>query len=264
MSRVMTGQVFDPTSGVQEPSTHGLEGHRGTVPPMGGTTVLDLLAVPGATAPVELVDRLPLVVPSVDVEVVLDPRWLLDLHDPTLVISHGYVGPDRRSLDRTGNGPPTGADRWSRLLRRAVQVVVTTVAVVVPLVLIASPAAPPATRAAPPAVAKAVPAPTTGRGHRTAHGAAATSARTARIAAAHQRALARATARAAAAGPVATLTAVTAARGARPAPPGAALVRAAARAQVAQGRADRAAARAAIRGAARSRHAGRGATPPVG
>ena len=36
---------------------------------------------------------------------VLDPSWLLDLHDPTLVISHGYVGPDRRRAQRTsGHG----------------------------------------------------------------------------------------------------------------------------------------------------------------
>ena len=113
MFRVMTGQEFDPTPGVQGLRTHGQEGHRRTVSPIGGTTVLDLLAVPVETVPCGAVDRLPMVVPSADVEVVLDPSWLVDLHDPTLVISPGYVGPDRRRADRTWDGPPPTPGRWT-------------------------------------------------------------------------------------------------------------------------------------------------------
>ena len=268
MSRVMTGQVFDPTSGVEELATHGHEGHRGAVAPTGGTSVLDLLdlvPVPVGTTPDALVDRLPLVVPSADVEVVLDPQWLVDLHDPTLVISPGYVGPDRRGVDRPDREQAHGTDWWTRLFRRAVQVVVTTVAVVVPLVLIATPAAPPTTRSTPPVAAKVVPAPTTVRGHRPPRAAT----RAARNAAARQRALARATARAAGAGPVATLTSATPDGASRRGPLAGAHVRTdrirvASATQVAERRADRATARAAARGAARPRHGGRDTTPPVG
>ena len=48
-----------------------------------------------------------------DVEIVLAPEWLADLHDPTLVISQGYVGPDRRQGDRSPPGYG-GADGRTR------------------------------------------------------------------------------------------------------------------------------------------------------
>ena len=259
MLQVMTGQGSDPTSGVEGLLTRGQEGHRGTVPPLGGTTVLDLLAVPVETVIHERSDRLPTVVPSADVEVVLDPSWLLDLHDPTLVISPGYVGPDRRGTDRTWDSPEPAPGRWTPLLRRAVQVVVATVVVAVPLVLMASPAVPPSARPTPPSVTKVAPTPTTARDHHAARAAGSATARTAQIEVAHQRALARASARIAAAASVATAQAVktlaattgdvrTADRAEAHAR--ATQDRAAARAEAVRRRADRAAARAATRRAA--------------
>ena len=40
----------------------------------------------------------------------LDPQWLADLDDPTLVISPGYVGPDRRRAARDERHEPRRAD----------------------------------------------------------------------------------------------------------------------------------------------------------
>jgi hypothetical protein len=257
MSRVMTGQGFGPPSGVRGLRTDGQEGHRGTVPRHRGTTVLDLLELPDGSAPCRAV---------------LDPAWLTDLHDPTLVITPGYVGPDRRRSDRTWDGAPAAPDRRARLIRRAIQVLVTTVAVVVPLVLIASPAAPPALATRPPA-GSSVSSPTAGHVHRALRGNRALSPRSARVGAAGRRALARSGATAAA---VAGVPAATTSTTPAPAAPSArAVARVEARARIVQARAaTRAAAsrRRAVRAATRaaagatnpSPHGGRGATAPVG
>ena len=290
MSRVMTGHEFDPTSAVEVLPTHGQVGRRRTVSPMGGTTVHDLLAVPVGTVPRRLVVRPPGVMPPSDVEV-LDPSWLLDLHDPTLVITHSYVGPDRRRTERTSGQGERTPGRWTLLLRRVIQVVVTTTAVVAPLVLIATPAVPPVARSVPPVATKVVTAPAAVRVHRATHDAAASRLRTARIEAARLRASARSSARAAAAATaaavpaaatVATTFASTRSAGGAAAHARTVQARAAARAatlaEAARHRAHRAAARAAAqakearhradraaaRAVARSQHGGRGSVPSVG
>ena len=85
-----------------------------------------------------------------DVEVVAAPELVADLHDPSLVISPGYVGPDRRRTDRQRSDrrrsdqwvpPNNGVPQW---LRRVMQVVLLTTLVVVPLTMIASRSVPPA------------------------------------------------------------------------------------------------------------------------
>jgi hypothetical protein len=263
MTRVMTGQGSDPTSGVQELLTRGQEGRRRTASPIGGATVVDLLAVPDEAVREDPGDRRPVVVRPDEVEVVLDPSWLLDLHDPSLVISHSYVGPDRRLVGRTEDAPGPISARWFRLLRRVIQVAVLTAAVVVPLVLIASPAVPPAARSTPPAATKATPATTAARGHRAPRTLRASGTRPARVVragAAHQRALARARAAAVAAAPAATAASPRATASARSASrvrnhARTVQVRAAARAAAARHRADRA--------AARSRRGGRATGPSV-
>jgi hypothetical protein len=250
MTRVMTGQGTDPSSGVQALLTRGQEGRRRPASPIGGTTVVDLLAVPDEAVRRDPVDRRPVVVRPDDVEVVLDPSWLADLHDPTLVISHSYVGPDRR-VGRTNEAPGTRPARWFRLLRRVVQVAVLTAAVVVPLVLIASPGVPPAARSTPPAATKAAPAATAARGHRASRVPRGTGAKPARIVrngAAHQPALARARTAAVTVAPAVTAVSPRATASARSAARVRTLarivqVRAAARAAAARHRADRAAAR---------------------
>ncbi len=276
----MTGQELKSASGA-DLLAHGREGPRRTVSPMGCSIALDLLAIPAASVPPGPVTRRPIVVPSADVEVMLDPSWLLDLHDPTLVISNSYVGPDRRRTDRSWDQGRWRPRRWARLIRRAVQVVVMTAAVVVPLVLIASPAPPPATTAVPSAASGAVPAPATVRVHRSPYASRAMTPLPARIDSAAPAAAVPvtstspgATARDAAEAQVAQhRAAARAARAAARADRAAA--RAAARAQAradrlaarAQARADRAAARAAARAAraaARSPHGGRHGVPSVG
>jgi len=273
----MTGQRYDVTSGVRL-LTRGQARRRRTTSPMGGTTVLDLLAVPVEAVPDGPGVRPPVVGPPTDVEV-LDPSWLLDLHDPTLVITDSYVGPDRRRRERTsvqGGGTP---GRWNVLLRRAAQVIVATTVAVVPLVLIATPAVPPATGGIPPTATKA------GHVHRTAHAYGASRLRAVRAEATRLRAPGSAGARTAAPAPSATASAPapapapTASGSARSAARAAGharrvRARAAAQAQAARHRAHRAAARAAAqaqaarhrahRAAARSQLGGRGTVPSAG
>ncbi len=209
MHHVMTGQEFDRSSGVQGLLTRGQQARRASAAAAGAPTATDLLA--GAAQPVDPagsgraygpvatavpapagVERRPVVVPPGDVEVVLDPRWLADLDDPTLVISPGYVGPDRRRFPRTWDDPGPARSPWAEFVRRVGQVVLLTLAVVVPLAMIATHSVPPATRA--PATGNqsaAGAAPGAARGRRAAHTFGATPEQVARADAAYQRALAR-------------------------------------------------------------------------
>ena len=75
-----------------------------------------------------------------DIEIIVGADLLADLHDPSLIISQGYVGPDRRRFDRS-IPPPTGMPMW---LRRTMLVVFLTTVVVVPLTMISVRSVPPA------------------------------------------------------------------------------------------------------------------------
>lgn len=99
------------------------------------------------------------------VEVVVTPGWLADLHDPTLVISHAYVGPDRRRVDQST--PPEPSWR-SRLVRRIAQVVCMT-AVAVPLTMTVNRSVPPATTGTPPAAIRESATVAGMPGHRSPH-----------------------------------------------------------------------------------------------
>jgi len=117
----------------------------------------------GADGTAADVARRPLVVP----ELVLDPEWLADLDDPTLIISPGYVGPDRRGSARDEDGTVRGRRRRVGFVRRGTQVALMTALAVVSLALIASRSAPPAAHApsAPNAAVAAAPTGRTGAGH---------------------------------------------------------------------------------------------------
>ncbi len=80
-----------------------------------------------------------------EMEIVLDPQWLADLHDPHLIISRGYVGPDRRRSDRSWVDLPARRSRTVSLALRCAQVVALALVAVVPLLLINAKAVPPAT-----------------------------------------------------------------------------------------------------------------------
>jgi len=126
-----------------------------------------------------------------DVEVVIAPELVADLYDPSLVISPGYVGPDRRRFDRSA--PPKG--EFPRWLRRAMEVVLLTAIVVAPLTMITARSIPPAatgpspTQVQSPRQAGAVSS--AGPRHHTSHVFTATSQQIARAESAYQRALAR-------------------------------------------------------------------------
>jgi len=132
-----------------------------------------------------------------DVEVFVAPEWLADLHDPTLVISRTYVGPDRRRVDRSAPLEPS----WGlRSARRIVQVVCMTALVVVPLIIIVNRSVPPAvTGTPPPAVREAVTVAGT-PGHRGPDVFTVSRRKAARAEAAYRRALAHWQARSALAG----------------------------------------------------------------
>jgi hypothetical protein len=75
-----------------------------------------------------------------DLEIYLPPGLLDDLHDPSLVITPAYVGPERRIRSRRSprHRPDRARRRPGRWLRvsEVVAVIVATVAAVVPLSLI--------------------------------------------------------------------------------------------------------------------------------
>jgi len=122
-----------------------------------------------------------------DVDVVIAPEWLADLHDPTLVISHGYVGPDRRGAPR----PDPLAGEAPGFWRRVLLVVLLTAVVVVPLTLIVARSVPPAavvTPVAAPVRTAATPGGSTGSERRAARAATASARASARAATASARA----------------------------------------------------------------------------
>ena len=115
---------------------------------------------------------------------------LADLYDPSLVISHGYVGPDRRRFDRS-SPPAPAVPPW---LHRILVVVFLTALVVTPLTLISARSVPPSATA--PGAAPGSTAPRSARareaGDPTPRVFTASSQEIARADAAYQRALARA------------------------------------------------------------------------
>ena len=183
----MTGQGHDRLSGVQGLLTRGQEDHREVAPAADLPTALDLLA---GTPPVSAGRHV--TVRPADVEIVIAPDWLADLHDPTLIITRGYVGPERRRTDRGAPGyAPTTRTLRSSWLRRIAQIVCMTMAVAVPLTLIAARSVPPATDGASPSASAGVPKATGPSARHGAHTFTASPRQVARADAAYQRALAR-------------------------------------------------------------------------
>jgi hypothetical protein len=198
----MKGQETDPSSGVRGLLARGQEDRRTAVSTAAGPTAVDLLSRPlhpdgvvnlgriarqvGVPRPVpELHDTSPtVIVPPGDVDIVLDPQWLADLDDPTLVISPSYVGPDRRGDARGASESPSGGQPGSRLVRRGVQVVLMTALAVVSLVMIASHSAPVAPHA--PTPAAAAPGTPGTVGQRSAHPSRSPARRSARSVARHR------------------------------------------------------------------------------
>jgi hypothetical protein len=191
MQSEMNGQGHDRIPGAQE-----------LLAPEGGSDRLERISVAvraGATVAV-----LPheVVVLLRDVEVVVAPELVADLYDPSLVISSGYVGPDRRRTDRS-SPPKSGVPQW---LRRVLEVVLLTGMVVVPLTMIAARSVPPAATGPSPTQVKA-PGKTgtvsrAGSRHGARHVFTASSKQIARAESAYQRALARVGASATAAAPM--------------------------------------------------------------
>ena len=140
MSQLMFGHGHDRSPGVQELLDPEGVTDRGGWIPTGSPRRTDLVVAPRDV-----------VVWPREVEVVITPDLVADLYDPTLVISNGYIGPDRR---RHSHSAP--ARRRTRpLLGRFVQVVLLTAVVVIPLTMVAA-------RSVPPARTGPVPAPVAG------------------------------------------------------------------------------------------------------
>ena len=139
--------------------------------------------------------RRPVSVRPEDIEIVVAPEWLADLHDPRLVISPGYVGTERRQVDRVTSGytAPAGRVRRARWQRQIAKIVGMTLVIAIPLTVVAGRSGSASTGNPPPAnrtTAKTAAAP----GHHASRLASASSRRAAkaqaasRRAAAHQRA----------------------------------------------------------------------------
>jgi len=251
MAPVMTTPAQERSSGVLGLLTRGRERHREVPPTRSVPTVSDLLG-----GPVPRIRTEPIVVPPEDVEVVLDPEWLADLHDPSLVISPDYVGPDRRLTDRhpVDRPPGPGHARTHGSGRRLAWIATLALLAVLSIAVTVVPAAPatvpgrltPAHRLAPTSATRVHRLPRAGR----------SAAQAARIDAARQRALVRRQAKDAAtpgATPMAS-AAVAARMSAR------AQAKAQAQAAAAQRRADRQTTKAQAQAAAAQRRADRQAT----
>ena len=175
----MNGQGQDRSPGVKELLAAGGGTHHGTSSP----------AVGPARSAIDVLPREVVVHPT-DVEIIVGADLLADLHDPSLVISHGYVGPDRRRFDRS-IPPPTGMPMW---LRRTMLVVFLTTVVVVPLTMISVRSVPPA--ASSPGASQpqtpTTPKAKSGPHRHLPHVITASSQQIARAEAAYQKALARA------------------------------------------------------------------------
>ena len=194
MPQLMFGQGHDRSPGVQELLYPEGVVDRGDRIPSEDPCGSDLVVLPREIA-----------VRPRDVEVVVTSGLLADLYDPTLVISHGYVGPDRRRSDRSAP-VRRGLPGW---LHRVGQVVLLTAVVVIPLTMIAARSVPPAANGTSPAPATGQAAPKLtaasrhGALHHAPHVFTATSQQIARAEAAYQKALARAGAAGAPSGPAA-------------------------------------------------------------
>jgi hypothetical protein len=178
MSVVMLGQGHDRIPGPEEHST--AEGWDD------GTACAVADQRPGTALAVRSRES---VVRPAEVAPVVTPELLADLHDPSLVISHGYVGPDRRRVDRSA--PPAPAvPQW---LHRILVVVFMTALVVTPLTLIAARSVPPAATSPEQGQSSTSPHSGTGKGpgRATKHVFTASTQEVARAEAAYQRALAR-------------------------------------------------------------------------
>ena len=175
----MNGQGQDRSPGVKELLAAGGGTHHGTSSP----------AVGPARSAIDVLPREVVVHPT-DVEIIVGADLLADLHDPSLIISQGYVGPDRRRFDRS-IPPPTGMPMW---LRRTMLVVFLTTVVVVPLTMISVRSVPPA--ASSPGASQpqtpTTPKAKSGPHRHLPHVITASSQQIARAEAAYQKALARA------------------------------------------------------------------------
>ncbi len=180
MPETMRGQGYDRAPGVQELlATEGATDQRD-----------DLWTTELSRTGLAVLQRSAVLRPE-DTEVVITPDLVADLHDPTLVITHDYVGPDRRRSDRSAP-PRRDAPGW---LRRTRTVVLLTVAVVVPLTLVSVRSVPPAASepSPTPAVAPATPKSAAGVRHHAPHVLTVANRETARAeSAAQRRAVARA------------------------------------------------------------------------
>lgn len=182
MQQVMSGQGRTRVPGVQIART-----------PEGGTNRREPLPAGGPASSALALRPVRVDEPAGASDVVITPDLVADLHDPTLVITHGYVGPERRHADRRSGEWPTTAGSRPSLARRALSVVLLTAAVVVPLTMIAARSVPPATANGAPTPATAPSAPTSPAGapHRATKVFGATAQQIARAESAYQRALAR-------------------------------------------------------------------------
>jgi hypothetical protein len=179
MPVVMVGQGHDRIPGPeQHAAAEGWEDH-----------AADAVAGPRPGTALAVRPRETVVVPG-DSGLVVTPEHLADLHDPSLIISGGYVGPDRRRFDRA-DPPAPPVPEW---LHRILVVVFLTALVVTPLTLIAARSVPPAATSPNAAPGSTTPrsAKLRGAGDPTPHVFTASSQEVARADAAYQRALARA------------------------------------------------------------------------
>jgi hypothetical protein len=151
MAPVMTMQAQEQSSGVLGLLTRGRERHGEARP---APTVSDLLAVPVLRTRAQ-----PVVVPAEDVEVVLAPEWLADLHDLSLIISPNYVGPDRRRTDRHPTGPRARPrhDRTHRSGLRLVWIAIVALGLVLSLAAVVVPSGPAAVTGRPTLVHRVTP-----------------------------------------------------------------------------------------------------------
>jgi hypothetical protein len=136
----MNGQGHDRSPEVAESASTGGEDHRREP---------DLSSEPSGSG-LAVLSREPLAVRREDVEVVVDPALFADLHDPSLVITRGYVGPERRRAPRL----VPEARRRPSWLRHVWNVLFLTFVVVVPLTMIAARSVPPSTTDPSPAQAQ--------------------------------------------------------------------------------------------------------------
>jgi hypothetical protein len=171
---VMVRHVHDRSPRVQELLTHGGGTDHRALTPVGDLSRSGLAVL----------DRQLTVRPE---DVAIGTDLVADLYDPSLVISRGYVGPDRRVSPRSSRPVPA----LGLLVRRTVLVAFLTAVVVAPLTLIVARSIPPA--AAHPAMpqVQATPDSKAGPAKHSPHEAPTPGRQIARAEAAYRRALVR-------------------------------------------------------------------------